>query len=66
MIGVRAADRAGLGGADAARSLEPVDAGHVHVHQDQVERLAGVARRLPALQRVAAALGDGGAMAELW
>ena len=45
----------GLGGADAARGLEAVDAGHVHVHQHQVVGRAGVARGLPALERRGAA-----------
>ena len=40
-IGVRARAALGLGGADAARGLEPVDAGHMHVHQHEIVGLAG-------------------------
>ncbi len=54
----------GFGGADAARGLEAVDAGHVHVHQHEVVGRAGRARREPGLDRGGAVLGDGRAMAE--
>ena len=56
MIGVRAVAALGLGGADAPRRFQAVDARHVHVHQHQVVGRAGGARRVPALERRGAAL----------
>ena len=64
MIGVRGA-ASGLGGADAARRLEAVDARHVHVHQHEV-----VGRRRPSradsqdVDRGGAVGRDGRAVAE--
>ena len=54
----------GFGGADAAGGFQPVHARHLHVHQHQIVRLAGRARRRPGFDRRFAVVGDGRAMAE--
>ena len=51
MIGVRGRPLRGFGGADAARRLDAVELGHVHVHQHEIVGRAGVARRSECLDR---------------
>ena len=43
--------RLGLGGADAAGRFQPVHAGHVHIHQDEIVGHAGGARGQPGFHR---------------